>query len=92
VSEDAKLRNLKDRILDAAKTERNGLQIILMSVFLVCSGLIISVVVNNVAAYIGGTLVMLFGFVSTLFGFYVSIHYAHQYNNLLEELDMNAER
>jgi hypothetical protein len=92
LSEDAKLRNLRDRILDAAKTERNGLLIISMSVFLVCAGLIISVVVNNVAAYVGGTLVTVLGFLSTLFGFYISIHYAHQYNSLLEELDTSAER
>jgi len=85
--EEVKLRNLSERILEAARNERNGLLIIPMGVFLVSAGLIISVAGNNTIAYLGGGISMMLGLISTIFGFYVTAHYAHQYNNLLEELD-----
>ncbi len=90
--EDVKSRNLVPRIMDAARNERNGLLIIPVGVFLVSVGLIISVVGNNTVAYIGGIFVMVLGLFSTILGFYVSVHYAHQYNKLLKELDTIAKR
>jgi len=87
MSEDAKLRNLRQKIMDVARNERNGLLMIPMGVFLVSAGLVISVVGNNSVAYIGGIFFVLSGILSTMFGFFVSVHYAHQYNNLLKELD-----
>jgi hypothetical protein len=86
LSEDGKSGNLRERIIEAARNERNGLLIILMGVFLANAGLIIIVIGSNGVAYAGG-IFMTLGILSTLFGFYVSVHYAHQYNNLLQELD-----
>lgn len=87
LSEDTKLIDLRERIIDVARNERNGLLIIPMGVFLVGTGLIFSVIGNNSLAYIGGIFVSVLGIFSTMFGFYVSVHYAHQYNNLLKELE-----
>jgi amino acid transporter len=81
LSDDAKLR---ERIMDVA---RNGLLIIIMGVFLAGSGLIFSVIVGIWLSYFGGILVSALGIFSTLFGFYVAVHYAHQYNDLLKELE-----
>jgi hypothetical protein len=85
--EEARLRDLRERIIVVARNERNGLLIIPMGVFLVGAGLIFSVIGNSGLAYIGGILVSVLGIFSTVFGFYVSVHYAHQYNNLLKELE-----
>ena len=87
LSEIEKLTDLKERIINVARNERSGLLIIPMGVFLVGAGLIFSVIGGNSLAYIGGILVSALGVFSTLFGFYVSVHYAHQYNNLLDELE-----
>ena len=73
-----------------ARNERNGLLIFQMGVVLVCAGVAISVLGNNSIAYIGGIFFAVLGTLSTVFGFYVSVHYAHQYNNLLRELDTLA--
>ena len=90
LSKDVKLRRLRERIIDVARNERNGLLIFQMGVVLVGAGLIISVLGNNSVAYIAGIFAMVLGTLSTMFGFYVSVHYAHQYNNLLRELDTIA--
>ena len=90
LSEDVKLKSLKERIIDVARNERNGLLIFQMGVVLVCAGVIISVLGNNIVAYISGIFFIVLGTLSTVFGFYVSVHYAHQYNNLLKELDTIA--
>jgi hypothetical protein len=87
LSDDAKLKDLRERIIDVARNERNGLLIIPMGVFLAGSGLIFSVIGSSGLAYFGGILVSMLGIFSTLFGFYVTVHYAHQYNNLLKELE-----
>ena len=87
LSEDAKLRDLRERIIDVATNERNGLRIISMGVFLFCLGLVLEEIVNNRLVFIGGISISALGIFSTLFGFYVSVHYAHQYNNLLKELE-----
>jgi len=84
LSDDAKLR---ERIIDVARNERNGLLIIPIGVFLVGAGLIFSSIGNSELAYFGGIFVSALGIFSTLFGFYVVAHYAHQYNDLLKELE-----
>ena len=84
------LKSLRERIIDVARNERNGLLIFQMGVVLVCAGVIISVLGNNIVAYIGGIFFIALGTLSTVFGFCVSVHYAHQYNNLLKELDTIA--
>jgi hypothetical protein len=83
MSDDAKVR---EKIVDVARNERNGLLIIPMGVLLVGAGLILSVIAGSGLAYFGGLFVSGLGVFSTLFGFYVTVHYAHQYNKLLEEL------
>jgi hypothetical protein len=87
LSEDAKLKDLRERIIDVATNERNGLLIIPLGVFLVGIGLIFSVIGSSGLAYFGGIFVSVLGIFSTLFGFYVVVHYAHQYNDLLKELE-----
>ena len=87
MSEDAKLRELRERIRDVATNEKNGLRIILMSVFLFCIGLVFSAIVNNRLVFIGGIFISGLGIFSTLLGFYVAVHSAHQYNILLKELE-----
>jgi len=87
LSEDVKLESLRERIIDVARNERNGLRIFQMGVVLVCAGIIISVLGNNSVAYFGGIFFIILGTISTVFGFYVSVHYAHQYNTLLKESD-----
>ena len=90
LSEDVDSRTLSERIFDVVRNERNGLLIFQMGVVLVCAGVVVSVLGNNGVAYVGGIFFVVLGTVSTVFGFYVSVHYAHQYNNLLKELDTIA--
>jgi len=87
LSEDAKPNDLREKIIDVARNERNGLLIIPMGVLLVGAGLIFSVIGGSGLAYIGGVFVSVLGVFSTLFGFYVTVHYARQYNKLLKELE-----
>ncbi len=87
LSEDTKLRDLKERIRDVTINERNGLLIITMGVFLFCLGLVFSAIVNNSLVFIGGIFSSALGIFSTLLGFYAAAHYAHQYNNLQKELE-----
>jgi len=87
LSEDTKLRDLRERIRDVTINERNGLLIISIGVFLFCLGLVFSAIVNNSLVFIGGIFSSALGVFSTLFGFYVVAHYAHQYNNLQKELE-----
>ena len=86
LSEEAK-RDLRERIMVVARNERNGLLIIPMGVFLAGAGLIFGALGNSGLAYVVGIFVSVLGVFSTVFGFYVSVHYAHQYNNLLKELE-----
>ncbi len=85
--DDAKLKDLRERIIGVARNERNSLLMIPMGVFLVGAGLIFSVIGSSGLAYFGGILVSALGILSTLFGFYMAVHYAHQYNALLRELE-----
>jgi len=84
LSEDAKLR---ERIIEVAKNERNGLLIIPLGVFLAGAGLIFSAVGNSGFSYFGGISISVLGTFSALFGFYLSVHYARKYNDLLRELE-----
>jgi hypothetical protein len=84
---DAKLKDLRERIIDASTNERNGLLIIPAGVLLAGLGLIFSVIGSSGLAYFGGILISALGFFSTMLGFYVTAHYAHQYNALLKELE-----
>jgi hypothetical protein len=83
LSDDAQLR---EKIIDVARNEKNGLLIIATGVFLAFSGLIFSVVGGNGLAFYGGNFVSALGIFSTLLGFYVAVHYAHLYNELLQEV------
>ena len=90
LSEGVNSRALSERFMDVVRNERNGLLIFQMGFVLVCAGVVISVLGNNSVAYFGGIFFIVLGTVSTVFGFYLSVHYAHQYNNLLKELDTIA--
>jgi hypothetical protein len=90
LSKEAKLTNLGERITNVARNERNGLLIFQMGVLLFFAGVIISVVGNNNTAYFGGTFFVALGTLSTIFGFYVTVRYARQHNNLLKESDTTA--
>lgn len=83
LSDDAKLRK---KIIDVARNERNGLLIILVGVFLVGAGLIFCAIGKSGLSYFGGVSISALGIFSTLFGFYVSVHYARKYNDLLKEI------
>jgi hypothetical protein len=87
LSEETKVRDLRKRIIVVERNERNGLLIIPMGVFLVGAGLIFSALGCSRLVYFGGIFVSLLGVFSTVLGFYVSVHYAHQYNNLMRELE-----
>jgi len=87
LSEDTKLKDLRERIRDVTINERNGLLIITMGVFLFCLGLVISAIVNNSFVFMVGIFSSALGVFSTLFGFYVTAHYAHKYNKLQKELE-----
>jgi hypothetical protein len=78
---------LRERIIVASRNERNGLLTIPMGVLLVGAGLIFSTIGNSGLSYFGGIFVSVLGIFSTLFGFYLTVHYAHQYNKLLRELE-----
>jgi uncharacterized membrane protein len=84
LSDDTKL---KEKIIDVANNERNGLLVILLGSFLAFAGLIFGVLVNSALAFFGGIFVSALGVFSTFFGFYVTVRSAHQYNDLLRELE-----
>lgn len=84
LSDDAKLR---ERIANVSRNERNGLLTILLGAFLVGAGLIFGVIGNSALAYLGGIFISALGVFSTFLGFYVTVRYARQYNDLLTELE-----
>jgi hypothetical protein len=86
-SEERKNTELIKKVADAARNERNSLLIIPMGIFLVSAGLILCVIRVGGFAYMGGIVISLLGLFSTLFGFYVVVHYAHRYNSLARELE-----
>jgi hypothetical protein len=87
LSDDAKPKELREKIVDVARNERNGLLMIPLGVFLFCAGLILGVRGRDGLAIFGGIFVNALGFFSTLFGFYVAVYYAHEYNDLLREAE-----
>lgn len=90
LSEDAQSRNLSELIADVARNQRNGLLIFQMGIVLVFGGVIINILGNKIVATGSGIFFVIVGTLSTAIGFYVSVHYAHQYNNLLKESDKLA--
>jgi hypothetical protein len=84
--DDAKLEDLRGKITGVARNERTSLLVIPMGVFLVGVGLIFSIIGGSELAYFGGLVISSLGIFSTLFGFCMTVHYAHQYNDLLKEL------
>ncbi len=85
LSEQPKPEDRIKRISDVSRNERNGLMIVLVGVFLVNAGLIISAIGNTIATLVGGSFFIALGAFSTLFGFFVSLHYGRKYTDLLEE-------
>jgi hypothetical protein len=85
LSKDTKSIDPEQRIVDVARNERSGLLIIIMGVFLINAGLIVSVIGNSTVAYIGGSLIVALGVFSTMFGFYISVRYSRQYNDFLKD-------
>ena len=83
---DAKLKDLRAKIREVARYERTSLLIIPMGVFLIGVGLIFSIIGGSELAYFGGLVISSLGIFSTFFGFYMTVHYAHLYNDLLKEL------
>jgi hypothetical protein len=90
LSEDAQSKNLRELLTDLSRNERNGLLIFQMGIVLVFGGIIINVLSNNIVATVSGLFFVIVGTLSTAIGFYVTVHYARQYNNLLKELDKLA--
>jgi hypothetical protein len=90
LSEDAQSRNLREILTDVSRNERNGLLIFQMGIVLVFGGIIINVLSNNIVATVSGLFFVTVGTLSTAIGFYVTVHYAHKYNNLLKESDTLA--
>jgi hypothetical protein len=78
---------LREILTDVSRNERNGLLIFQMGIVLVFGGIIINVLSNNIVATVSGLFFVTVGTLSTAIGFYVTVHYARQYNNLLKELD-----
>jgi hypothetical protein len=90
LSEDVQSKNLRELLTDVSRNERNGLLIFQMGIVLVFGGIIINVLSNNIVATVSGLFFVIVGTLSTAIGFYVTVHYARQYNNLLKELDKLA--
>ena len=90
LSEDAQSKNLREQLTEVSRNERNGLLMFQMGIVLVFGGVIINVLSNNIVATISGIFFVIIGTLSTAIGFFVTVHYAHQYNNLLKELDKLA--
>jgi hypothetical protein len=87
LSNSTKLKDLRERLIDIEKNERNGLLIIPLGVFLVGAGLIFCAILSSELALVGGIFLSALGIFSTFFGFCVAVHYVHQYNDLLKELE-----
>ncbi len=91
LSNDVKLNSLRERINDVARNEKIGLRILSTGVILVNVGLIMSVMKNNIVAYVAGIFGVVLGIISIGFGFYVTVNFARKYNVLLEEVSTLTE-
>lgn len=87
MSTDTASKELRKRILEAARNERSGLLIIPLGVFITFAGLIFSVIWSSGLAIYADVFVVALGTFSTFFGFFLTVHYAHRYNDLLRELE-----
>lgn len=85
LTNNVKLDSLRESIDEAARNEKNGLRILSAGVILVNTGLIMSLLKNNLVAYVVGIFGVVLGIVSIVFGFYVTLYFVRKYNNLLEE-------
>ena len=92
MSEDGRLNDLRERILEAVRNEKNGVTIFSMGAVLVYVGLVISLLGNSILTSITGILAVCLGTVSTFLGFYLTLHFARRYNNLLEEVNSPASK
>ena len=87
LSTDTASKELRKRIMEAARNERSGLLIIPLGVFITFAGLIFSVIWSSGLAIFADAFVVALGTFSTLLGFFLTAHYAHRYNDLLIELE-----
>ena len=87
LSADTASKELRKRIMEAARNEKSGLLIIPLGVFITFAGLIFSIIGSSGLAIFAGAFVVTLGIFSTFFGFFLTAHYAHQYNDLLRELE-----
>ncbi len=85
LTEEPKSADYEQRISDVARSERNGFLIILIGVFLVNAGLVFDAIGRTSLALVGSLFFIALGAFSTLFGFYISVHYGRKYNDLLKE-------
>ncbi len=85
MTEEPKSADYEQRVSDVARSERNGLLIILVGVFFVNAGLVFSAIGRTSLALIGGLFFIALGAFSTFFGFYISVNYGRKYNDLLKE-------
>ncbi len=91
LTNNVKLDILREDIDEAARNEKNGLRILSAGVILVNIGLIMSLLKNNLVAYVVGIFGVVLGIVSIVFGFYVTLYFVRKYNNLLEEASTLAK-
>ena len=87
LSTDTTSKELRKRIMETAKKERSGLLIIPLGVFITFVGLIFSVILSSGLAIFADVFVVALGTFSTFLGFFLTVHYAHRYNDLLRELE-----
>jgi hypothetical protein len=85
LSNDTTSQELRKRIMEAARNEKNGLLIIPLGVFITFVGLIFSIIWSSGLAIFADVFAL--GTFSTFFGFFLTAHYAHRYNDLLRELE-----
>jgi hypothetical protein len=86
---DIKSDSLRENINDAARNEKSGLRILSAGVMLVNLGLIMSVLKDNLVAYVLGFFSVVLGIVSIVFGFCVTLYFVRKYNALLEEASIS---
>jgi hypothetical protein len=62
LSDDAELKELKEKFVNVARSERSGLLMLPLGVFLFCTGLILGVIGGSGLAVLGGIFVNALGF------------------------------
>jgi hypothetical protein len=74
-------------IIEVTGNEIRGLLILIVGVFLAGVCLIFSAMGKSGFPFFGGIFISALGIFSAIIGFYVSVHYAHKYSDLLKELE-----